>query len=402
MQEDFAIVGRTIEGYRQDVIEKMSRMIGLMAVSPVSGGKGEAERAGFLEDMLQSFGFGVERYDYNDETGTVRPNLVTRFGDADSTIWFVGHMDTVSEGDRSLWKTDPFTAAVRGDLVYGRGAEDNGSGVMASIYALRALKESGIRLRYNFGLALVSDEELGSRFGMAKLIHEGIFDSKDMFVVPDWCTKDGSMIEIGEKGMLWLKITVTGVQVHASTPDEGKNAYRYAIMFLSELDRMLHSKYASRNKIFSPDVSTFEMTKHEKNVDSVNIIPGTDISYMDCRILPEYKVDDVLRDVIELSKSGEFDGVQIKIEEFNREDPAPATDPDSEIVKLVAFAIEELRGIKPGTVGIGGGTVAAFTRKAGMQTAVWGTGGEMAHQPNEYVDIKDVLSDAKVFARIVV
>ena len=400
MDSDFSKMSRLIESYRPDIIEKMTGMIELQAISPMSGGTGESERAEFLDKVLKSFGFDTKRYDYKDDTETIRPNIITKFGDSDATVWFVGHMDTVSEGDRTLWKTDPFTAMVDGDRIYGRGTEDNGSGIMSSVYALRAIKESGSKLRYNFGLALVADEELGSRFGMAKLIHEDIFKKGDMFVVPDWGTKDGSMIEISEKGMLWIKVTIAGIQVHASTPDKGKNAFRYAISFLNALDHMLHSKYTSANKLFSPHTSTFEMTKHEKNVDSVNIIPGTDISYLDCRILPEYKVNDVLNDIIALSKAPEFDGTSIKIEEFNREDPAPATDADSEIVKLIKSAIEEIRGIKPGMIGIGGGTVAAFTRKEGMHTVVWSTGEEVAHQPNEYVNISDIINDAKVFVRI--
>ena len=63
-----------------------------------------------------------------------------------------------------------------------------------------------------------------------------------MFCVLDMWSDDGARIEIGEKGMLWLKITVNGKQVHASTPADGKNAYRYAINFIHEADEFLHSK----------------------------------------------------------------------------------------------------------------------------------------------------------------
>jgi succinyl-diaminopimelate desuccinylase len=49
-------------------------------------------------------------------------------------------------------------------------------------------------------------------------------------------------------------------------------------------------------------------------------------------------------------------------------------------------------------MGIGGGTVAAFFRKAGLQAAVWITMPDSAHQPNEYCLIKNIMTDAKVFA----
>ena len=46
--------------------------------------------------------------------------------------------------------------------VYSYLANDNGHGIMASIYAIKALKESGIKMKYNLGIALVADEEVGS------------------------------------------------------------------------------------------------------------------------------------------------------------------------------------------------------------------------------------------------
>jgi succinyl-diaminopimelate desuccinylase len=51
-------------------------------------------------------------------------------------------------------------------------------------------------------------------------------------------------------------------------------------------------------------------------------------------------------------------------------------------------------------MGIGGGTVAAFFREAGLPAAVWSTCADTAHQPNEFCLISHVITDAKVFATI--
>lgn len=402
MKPDYPKVSGLIDSYREQMLDTFKKMIPIKAISPVSGGSGEGERADFLEKTLRSWHFDVERFEYTDSTGTKRPNLVSRLGDESKTIWFIGHMDTVSEGDRSLWKTDPFTLKVDGDRIYGRGTEDNGSGVVASMYALKALKAAGSGLKYNFGFALVADEELGSGFGMAKLVNEKPFRKGDMFMIPDWGTTSGSMIEIGEKGLLWIKVTVTGKQVHASTPDMGVNASRYAARFIDAADRMLHAKYDATNKLFRPNISTFEPTKHEKNVDSVNIVPGTDVSYIDCRILPDYKIDDIMGSMRKLAASPDFSKVKITLEEFVREDPAPITSPKSEVVTLLSSALKELRGINAETMGIGGGTVAAMARKKHMDAVAWGTKDDIAHQPNEFVRMSNVVADAKVFAYMVI
>lgn len=401
MNADFQKTEKLIGSYHDQIVESMRGMICIRAVSPKSGGEGELKRAEFLQGLLKSWGIETRRYDYKDDSGVTRPNIIARLGVPGRTVWFVAHMDTVSEGDPKLWKSDPFKLKVDGGRMYGRGANDDGQGLMASIYAMKALKESGASMKYGFGIALVADEEMGNRYGMEKLVHEkGLFARGDMFVVPDWGSEKGDVMEIGEKGVLWLKVTVIGKQVHASTPGLGKNAYRHSIRFLNAVDDMLHSKYSEKDASFSPSASTFEMTKHEKNVDSVNIIPGTEVSYIDCRVLPRYRIDDVVADVKRLAESDQFKGTEIRIEEFNREDSGPVTSPDSEIAKMMESSIAELRGIRPKKIGVGGGTCAALARKAGMDAVVWSTQDNVAHQPNEYADIKNVIDDAKVFARM--
>ncbi|MGC8538035.1 MAG: M20 family metallo-hydrolase [Candidatus Micrarchaeia archaeon] len=388
----------TIDSYKDEILKTAKIMISIKAISPESGGEGESKRADYLSGLLSGMGFKVDRYDYKDNKGVIRPNLVVVLGDNERTLWVVSHMDTVSEGDISLWAHDPFTLHVEGDKLYGRGINDDGQDVISGIYALKALKESEAKLRYNYGLALVADEELGSRFGIEKLLEEGIFKKEDMFIVPDGGNDKGDEIEIAEKGILWIKVSVHGKQVHASTPEMGVNAYRKAIAFIGAADRLLHEKYASRNPIFQPDASTFEMTKHEKNTDSVNIIPGLDVSYIDCRVLPEYSIDSVLGDLKALAASKDFSDVKIDIEAFNREDAAEPTPADSEIAKLTARSVKTIAGVEPRMVGIGGGTCAAFFRKKGMPAVVWSKKFDIAHQPNEYALLSDILLDAKVFA----
>jgi succinyl-diaminopimelate desuccinylase len=389
-----------ISSYRDEMVNVLSEMVRIPAISPKSGGKGEEARALFLEEKLRSWGFTTQRYEYTDDSGFKRPSIVSKLGSAERTIWFVGHIDTVAVGDISLWKTDPFNPVEKDGRLYGRGVSDDGQSVVGIMFAARVIKEHAIHTKYNFGIVLAADEEVGSRYGMQKLMDEQIFRQGDMFVVPDSGNSKGSIIEVGEKGLLWVKIVIEGVQAHASIPEIGKNAFRYMCAFLEEADALLHEKYSKTNPLFQPSYSTFEMTKHEKNVDSVNIIPGKETFYIDCRVLPEYKLDDILADLRSIASSSKFSEVKISIESFVREDPAPPTNPDSEIVAKLASAIKETRGISPKAVGIGGGTCAAFARKRGFDAAVWCTEYDVAHMPNEYVIIEDMVADAKVFVSL--
>ncbi|MCL5430206.1 MAG: M20 family metallo-hydrolase [Candidatus Marsarchaeota archaeon] len=389
-----------IDSYKNEMLSEINRVISIPAIPPAFGGKGETERANYLESLLKNLGFVVKRYDYKDGTGAARPNLITSYGTAQRTIWLVAHIDTAAEGDLSQWKYKPFKVTIENGKMYGRGTNDNGQDIIAAIYAIRALKESGVKPKYNMGIALVSDEELGSIYGICKLLEENIFKKDDMFMIPAWGSKDGDVIDTAEKGVAWIKIIVEGKQTQTSHPENGVNALRYAVEFLSAADKLLHEKYNSNSSIFSPPYSTFEMTKHEKGTSNVNTVPGEEVFYMDCRLLPEYNIDEVLADLQRIADMPRFKNVKIKIETYLRMDSSPATDPNSEVVKLTQNAIKKVMGLEPKVSGIGSVTTATFFRSKGYNVAVWSKLEDLARIPNESANIDDMITDAKVFAKL--
>jgi succinyl-diaminopimelate desuccinylase len=113
-------------------------------------------------------------------------------------------------------------------------------------------------------------------------------------------------------------------------------------------------------------------------------------------------LDSVIDEIRKVADGPEFKPVKIKIEVQRKDDSPPQTSADSEIVKLLRQAIKKQMGIDARTVGIGGGTAARFLRKQGFETAVWSTGDEVAHQPNEYLEVKNMVGDARVFAELFV
>ena len=70
----------------------------------------------------------------------------------------------------------------------------------------------------------------------------------------------------------------------------------------------------------------------------------------------------------------------------------------AQIVKKLSQAIYKTRGINAKTIGIGGGTVGAELRREGIEAAVWSTLEDMAHQPNEYCVIQNMIDDAITLA----
>ncbi|WP_457590242.1 M20 family metallo-hydrolase [Geoglobus sp.] len=387
-----------IDAFREKAVEVLSRLIEIKALSPENGGYGEWDKAEYIQSLLD-FADSIERVDAEDGRAKngVRPNIVARVdGGKRRTLWVVSHMDVVPEGDISLWDSDPFTPRVEGDRIYGRGAEDNGQAIVSTILAGMFLAEHTPDL--SFGMVFVADEETGSRYGIRYLLEQDVFRKGDLFLVPDTGSPDGSLIEVAEKNILWLKLEIHGKQGHASRPDVFFNASRRAMKIILELDKKLHEKFNRKNDLFEPPYSTFEPTKREKNVDNPNTIPGLDVSYLDCRVLPEYSNDEVIEFVNEFLRERELeDGYPCRVQVVQNES-SPSTPEDSEVVVRLKNAIRMLRNIEARPVGIGGNTCASFFRRAGFETAVWSTLDGKAHEPNEYAKISNILEDAKVFA----
>ena len=396
-----------IDGYRDEVIQLQRDLTERVALGPLNGGSGEHEKVAFIHQLLRSMKPDlIQEIQAPDEKAQdgYRPNLVARWEglQKDSVVWVLAHADIVPPGNLSLWECDPYCIKVDGDRVYGRGVEDNQHGFVSAYLALKAILDSGERLKRTLGLIIVADEETGSRYGLEYILkhHGRIFSPNDLIIVPDAGNENGTMIEIAEKSMLWLKFTVTGRQCHASTPHKGQNSLVGAaelILALAELKK----KFPLSNPLFSPSVSTFEPTKIEANVSNVNTIPGKDVFYADCRILPDYSVDKVIAAAEKIAAVVSTEtGFKIEVETTHRHDAALPTPSDAQVVTALKKAVLKITGQEAKPMGIGGGTVAAFFREAGLPAAVWSTCPDTAHQPNEYCLISQVISDAKVFAAI--
>jgi succinyl-diaminopimelate desuccinylase len=402
---EYERVSSEIEEQKNEIAQTLMELVRIPAISPQNGGEGELQKAEKLMMILETVGFDkIERYDAVDESvpSQRRPNIIAYYyGENDAErLWIISHMDIVPPGEESLWTiTKPYNPIVKDDRIYGRGSEDNGQSIISSIFAVKALRKLGIKPRRTMALAFVADEEQGSTYGIQHLIAQGLFKKNDLIIVPDGGSEDGHFIEISEKGALWLRIRTIGAQTHASRPHKGLNAHRIGMEYSLALDRMLHQKYSRKDEYFDPPESTFEPTMKDKNVGAINIVPGEDVVYFDCRILPSYDLKEVLASTDRLAEEvGKKNGAIIKIELIHESIAPKPTDPNSKIVLMLQDAVRKVRKIEPKVGGIGGGTCAAFFRKNGVPAVVWCTIDETAHQPNEYAKLDNIMDDAKVYA----
>ena len=395
---------KTIDGYRDFIIDLQTKMTACPAVTPhTEGGLGETAKAQVLLETLKAMKFDevklIEAKDPASPTG-VRPNIVAKYygENRQKTLWVMAHMDVVPAGDLAAWKTDPFKAVVKGDKIYGRGTEDNQQGLVSGLLAVKAMMAAGVRPPVNYGLLFNADEEVGSDYGIITILkkHGKLFGKDDSFIVPDGGNAKGDMVEVAEKNLLWLKVTVTGKTTHASTPQNGNNAFVAAAHLVVAL-RDLYKKFNKKDRLFDVPYSVFEPTKHEPNVPNVNTIPGQDVFYVDCRVLPCYTNKQVIDEANKIAKAvAKKFKVSITVQDIINESSRP-TDKNAPVVKLLAKYVKEVYRNQPKIQGVGGGTVASFLRNAGFPAVVYSKLDEMMHQPNEYSSIKNTIGDAKVF-----
>jgi succinyl-diaminopimelate desuccinylase len=394
-----------IRGQAPAMISLQTLLTSIPAMAPESGGVGELSKCEALALALREAGFRhFDRFDAPDSRvpSKTRPNLVVTVpGKDDSrTVWIMSHLDVVPPGELAKWETDPWTVVEKDGKLFGRGVEDNQQGLVSSVFAALSFIKNGITPHYTVKLLFVADEEVGSTYGIHYLLaHHHLFRKDDLIVIPDSGDPTGAPIEVAEKNLLWLKVMTKGKQTHGSRPDQGANAHLAACDLALALNA-LESFFDRRDPLFEPDRSTFQPTKKEANVPNVNTIPGEDVFYMDCRVLPCYPLDLVRTEALRIATEiGKKHGVEISFEEVQTAESC-ATPHDAPVVKALTRAIQSVYGVNPYPVGVGGGTVAAPLRNAGFHAVVWSRLDETAHQPNEYCKIENLLGDACVLASL--
>ena len=331
-------------------------------------------------------------------TDGIRPNLVARVpGKSAQTLWIFGHTDVVPPGDSTAWNSVPWTVRQADDRLYGRGVEDNQQAIAGMLILAEELHALRMRPRFTLGLVFMADEECGSDYGLGHLLQHanGLFSPDVLYIVPDAGSPDADRIEVAEKGQLWLQVRITGEQCHAAMPHKGSNAFLAGADMALTCHHCLHTAFPGRNPLFEPPCSTFVPSKHEANVPNINTVPGSDVFYVDCRLLSDVSPEAVLAKTRAVARKvagrHNVDIVVNVVREHSPQEP---------VVEALRKAVSHVYDVCARPIGVGGSTVAALLRHRGFPVAVWSCLANTCHQPDEYSMISATIKDAQVFAHI--
>lgn len=327
------------------------------------------------------------------------------------TVHFNGHIDVVAVG--SGWTRDPFAGEVADGRVYGRGTCDMKGGLAAAIVAAESLLEAEPDLPGAIEISGTADEESGGYGGVAWLADRGWFSKPrvDHVIIPEPLNKE--RVCLGHRGVWWSTLETFGHQAHGSMPFLGDSAIRHMGAVLEAFEKELFPRLGDKRTDMPvvPDgarESTLNLNGiHGGENEGFDGLPSPLVAdscrlVLDRRFLIEERLDDVKAEVRavlnRLARSRP--GFRYQLTDLFEVVPS-MTERDDPVVTAVAGAIETVLA-RPADFVVSPGTYDQkhIDRIGRLPSCIaYGPGIlDLAHQPDEYVAVDDLVDAATVMA----
>lgn len=375
---------------RKRAIQFLRELIQIKSVNPPGN---ELEVAKKIEEHVKTVGLETEIKMVEEQ----RANILIRLKGKDPNrprLVFSGHMDTVHVGDEP-WQYDPFAAEIVDGKIYGRGSCDMKSGVAGTVEAMMHLKESGFVPEGDIIFAGTMGEELGKIGAQAFVNHKNLEGAGAMVVAePTNCE-----VVNAHKGTLWFEIKTYGKTAHGSMAHEGINA----ILHMNEVvNKLKQYQFGHAKHHHLLNVPTMNIGKIEGGVGT-NMVPDNCRLFVDVRTTPEYLNEQVIQDIKQMLHDLEHEiaGFRADLHVFNNTLPV-YTEQDDPFVTLALDINHELHGTALEEKAANYGTDASiFAPGLGIPIIIYGPGKpELAHQPNEYVEIDQYISSIHFYIEL--
>jgi succinyl-diaminopimelate desuccinylase len=407
---------RAVEERRDEIVSLTRELIRFPTVNPP--GEAYTPCARFIAAYLEKSGFEARLIRGEGAPGDndrfPRTNVVARFDGRmpGATVHFNSHIDVVEAG--AGWSVDPFKGIVRDGRVYGRGACDMKGGMAASIGAVLAFVAVNPDFPGAIEISGTVDEESGGFGGVAHLARMGMFSKPrvDHVIIPEPLNKD--RICLGHRGVWWAEIETHGEIAHGSMPFLGDCAIRHMGALLAAFEEELYPALdarqtampvvpegARRSTMNINSVHGGQTDDYKPGLPSPNV-PDRCRMTIDRRFLLEESLDEVKQEVVRILErlSRERPKFRYAIRDVMEVLPT-MTERDAPVVTAVAQGIRDVFGREPDYV-ISPGTYDQkhVARLGHLHDCIaYGPGLlDLAHRPDEWVGIDDMIESAKVMA----
>ena len=419
-----AVLAR-IEAKRDEVVALTQDLVRIPTVNPP--GDAYEACARYIGERLKPRGFAVEYVRAHgapgDSDAKPRVNVVARWqgASAGDCVHFNSHIDVVEAG--SGWTSDPFGAEIRDGKIYGRGTCDMKGGLAASIIAVEALIESGMPIPGALEISGTVDEESGGFAGVGYLAERGYFSKPRVHhvIIPEPLGVD--RICLGHRGVWWGEVETKGRIAHGSMPFLGDSAINHMSAFIHLLETQLQPRLKQRHtsepveppgaRVSTLNINSIHGGQVEQHyatdargwptADSPSpVVAHSCRTVLDRRFIAEENLEAVKQEIIDMldELKRTRPGFDFGIRDIMSFVPT-ATPRDAPVVDATARAIARVLGREPSYISSPG----TYDQKHIVRTGklkdciAYGPGIlDLAHQPNEYVGIQELVDSAKVMA----
>lgn len=373
---------------------------------PDKPGGNEKEAAEFVADTLRELGLEPRVED----AAPNRPNVIADWcgqgfdKGRHKTLMFEGHTDVVTEGDASRWKHPPFSGVIEAGRLYGRGSADMKAGVAAAIAALKAVKETVPQLPGRIRLGIVADEE-GMMLGIKHFIKQGWADEVSGAII---CEPEENELCLFQKGAMRVSVTVRGVMAHGAMPYAGVNPIVPLAEFVRQVKRLEHAEQERLGEhpyLGLPWLTPTIFRAPAKGEAQHNVMPETAYLALDIRTVPEQDHKVILKQLQAIAEAiaEEDERLEIELDCFESR-PATETPRGDPLVSALERAYPLVLNEAPRYGGVPGATDGTFLAAwANVPIVTVGPGlRTIPHQLDEYVETKDIVKAARLYAAAVV
>ena len=414
-----------IEAKREEVTALTQDLVRIPTVNPP--GDAYEACARFIGERLARRGFAVEYVRAvgapGDSDSHPRMNVVARWqsGSSGECVHFNSHIDVVEAG--AGWTFDPFGGQVAEGRVYGRGTCDMKGGLASSIIACEALIESGLPIPGALEISGTVDEESGGFSGVGYLAERGYFSKPRVHhvIIPEPLGVD--RICLGHRGVWWSEVETRGRIAHGSMPFLGDSAINHMSAFIHLLETQLQPRLRSRHtaepveppgaRASTLNINSIHGGQVEQRYSSdergwpsgdlpAPVVAHSCRAVLDRRFIAEESLEAVKQEIIDMLDElrRTRPGFDYGIRDIMSFVPT-ATSRDAPVVDATARAIARVLGREPSYIASPG----TYDQKHIVRTGklhdciAYGPGIlDLAHQPDEYVGIQELVDSAKIMA----
>jgi succinyl-diaminopimelate desuccinylase len=365
----------------------MKKLLKKLIQAQTTAVKGELAAAEIISTELGRYGIEshIDRWAENRANITAQVKSSGRKG----ALLFACHLDVVPAGEVN-WSKPAFEAVESDGKIYGRGSADMKGGIAAIVTAIGEIVNSATKLQGDiifFGAAGEETDSCGTR----RFVHEvGRLPELTGAIITE--PTDFEIIT-AHRGMLWLKVETFGKAAHSSTPHLGVNAITSMRAVLNELDNF---------KIrFEPHELLGECSMSVNTIaggEAINIVPDKCKIEIDIRTVPGQNAQDIIDNLQKIfaklkQKNPQFEAAVSIIRQVG----ALETDSGCDFVKDFCSAVGVTK-----TSAVGFTTDGPYFASLGVPVVIFGPGKpQLAHQPDEYIDISDLKKGVEYYKNII-